>query len=354
MLVRIVALWLIGAPSSLLAQEAFNNGLPQESATTAQNNAESAWIDLRQHPSANSRPQSAPSWVEAVTMAPTVEINGASAKTVFRIRVAQPPGDYQVLFFRLFFDDKPDARPQLVAWNELGTQVLRSGELGSGVGLPTSDSVIIPMSGISTLDIEVPGDGKTIRGAYLDWMTSSEVVHPLNTEHRNIIPEPFSSLPPLHSPEQDLEHFGTVTATLASEAITIGSDAQHGATFQFGIEAQPLLALLTFEVASPRIDSPPEVYVNGEDVGPATLTLPELADPGYRGQMESLLKEMRFQYAGWLRAQKLIPVTNLKVGTNDVTILSGGATPTSAIRGTQIQLKYLWEKSDYLLQTPDY
>jgi hypothetical protein len=70
--------------------------------------------------------------------------------------------------------------------------------------------------------------------------------------------------------------------------------------------------------------------------------------------MESLLKEMRFQYTGWLRAQKLIPVSNLKVGTNDVTILSGSATPTSAIRGTQIQLKYLWEKSDYLLQTPDY
>ena len=255
------------------------------------------------------------------------------------------------MFFRLFFDDNANARPELVAWDESGSQVLRSGELGSGVGLPSSDSVMIPMNGISTLDIEVPGDGKTIRGAYLDWMTSSEVVHPLNAEHRDIIPEPFSSLPPLHSPEHDLEYFGTVTATLASEAIAIGSDTEHGAVFQFGIESQPLLALLTFEVASPRIDSPPEVYVNGEDVGAATLTLPELADPGYRGQMESLLKEMRFQYTGWLRAQKLIPVSNLKVGSNDVIILSGTATSTSAIRGTQVQLKYLWEKSDYLLQT---
>jgi hypothetical protein len=91
--------------------------------------------------------------------------------------------------------------------------------------------------------------------------------------------------------------------------------------------------------------------VNGEDVGAATLTLPELADPAYRGEMESLLKEMHFQYTGWLRGQKLIPVSNLKVGTNDVIILSGSATSTSAIRGTQVQLKYLWEKSDYLLQT---
>src|SRR5437667_3519027 len=174
MLVRIVALlWLIGAPSSLLAQEAFNNGLPQqESDTTAQNIAESAWIDFRQHPSANSRPQSAPSWVEAVSMGPTVEINGASAKTIFRIRIAHPPGDYHVLYFRLFFDDNSNARPELVAWDELGTQVLRSDELGSGVGLPTSDSVMIPMNGISVLDVEVPGDGKTLRGAYLAWMTT--------------------------------------------------------------------------------------------------------------------------------------------------------------------------------------
>src|SRR5262249_38586415 len=70
-------------------------------------------------------------------------------------------------------------------------------------------------------------------------------------------------------------------------------------------------------------------------------------------EIEPLLK-MHFQYTGWLRAQKLIPVNNLKVGTNNVIILSGAATPASAIRGTQMQLKYLWEKSDYLLQTDHY
>jgi hypothetical protein len=131
----------------------------------------------------------------------------------------------------------------------------------------------------------------------------------------------------------------------------MGPDVEHGATFQFGIESAPLLALLTFEVASPRVDAPPEIYVNGEDVGAATVTLPDLADPGYRGEMESLVKGMHFQYTGWLRAQKVIPVTNLKVGTNDVMILNGPGTSASAIRGTQVQLKYLWEKSDYLLKT---
>src|SRR5437588_2841390 len=350
MVARIVALiCFVGATSSVIAQEAFNNGLQQnDEGASAQAAAENAWIDLRQRPSAGSRPQSAPSWVEAVSMTSTTGTDGRP-RSVFRIRVSRPSADYQIMFFRIFFDDKADARPEIVAWDELGSQVLRSGELGSGIGLPSSDSVMIPMNGISTLDIEVPGDGRTVRAAYMDWMTSSEVVHPANAEHRDVIPEPFSSLPPLHSPEQDLEHFGTVTATLASEPIAIGPDAQHSAAFQFGIEEQPPLALLTFEVASPRIDSPPEVYVNGEDVGAATLMLPELADPGYRGEAGPLLK-MHFEYTGWLRAQKLIPVSNLKVGTNDVIILSGAASSTSAIRGTQVQLKYRWEKFDYLLQ----
>lgn len=339
---------LIVATSSALAQQALTDELsPSQDAILGQATPESGWLDLRQNASATSRTQSAPSWVEAVSMVSAQASNGA-AKTVFRIRVAKPPGNYSILFFRLFFDDKAEVQPELTAWDESGTKVLRSGSLGSGIDLPTSESVMIPMGGMSAIDIEVPGDGKTVRGAYLDWMTSSEVVHPLNTERRDVIPEPFSSAPPLHSPTQDLEQFGTVTATLASETIQVGPSMQQGAAFQFGVEAQPLLALLTFEIASPRVDAPPEVYLNGEDIGPVTLTLPELADPGYRGEMESLVKQMRFHYTGWLRAQKIIPRGNLKVGTNIITILSGSA--TSAVRETQLQLKYLWDKSDYLLR----
>jgi hypothetical protein len=82
-----------------------------------------------------------------------------------------------------------------------------------------------------------------------------------------------------------------------------------------------------------------------------TLAIPDLADPGYRGESESMTTEMHFQYTGWLRAQKVLPVSNLKTGPNDILIIAGPGTPASAIRATQVQLKYLWEKSDYLLKT---
>jgi hypothetical protein len=219
------------------------------------------------------------------------------------------------------------------------------------MNLPSSDSVLIPMTGASAIDIEVPGDGKSIRAAYLDWMTISQVVHPANAEHRDIIPEPFSSVPALHPPPEDVENFGTVTATLSADPIRIDGETQESAAFQFPIEAQPLTALLTFEIANPSIDAPPEIYVNGQNVGPVSLTLPDLADPAYRGEMEALTPQMHFHYTGWLRAQKMVPATMLKVGANDLVVANAIGSGSSAIRATQIQLKYIWDKSDYLLRT---
>lgn len=352
MLPRVAALFLflLGA-SFVFAQDVFSPSLSPSTAKMPARSIESAWLDLRQIPSASSKPQSSPDWVEAVSIVPGEKNPGLPQKTVFRIRVTRPSSDSQMLFVRLFFDDNAEQKPQLIAWDESGSIVMQSGPLGAGIGLPTSESVMVPMVGVSTIDVEVAGDGTTIRGAYLDWMANAEVVHPMSADHRDLIPEPFSAMAPLHPAKQDTERFGTVTASLAEETIRIGPSVQQGASFQFGLETPPLIAVITFEVASPNIASPPVVYVNGENLGPASVTLPDLADPGYRGQTTSLLRGMRFQYTGWLRGQKLVPASNLRAGTNDVLIVSGEGTSASAIRATQIQLKYLWDKTDYLLET---
>ena len=196
MLARVVLAIFFAAVSRVCAQEALSDALPSPAHMIdmiMQPVPESAWLDLRQTAPRNSKTQNAPTWVEAITLLPAETIEGgATSKSVFRIRVTQPGPEYQVLFFRLFFDDKPNQQPELVAWDESGTHILRSGTLGVGMNLPSSDSVIIPMTGASAIDIEVPGDGKTIRGAYLDWMTSSQVVHAVNAEHRDVIPVPFS------------------------------------------------------------------------------------------------------------------------------------------------------------------
>jgi len=351
MIFRAVFAIFFAAVCRVCAQEALSDALPSPAEFIAQPFPDSAWLDLRQNAPRNSKPQNAPAWVEALTLLPAQATEGGgNSKSIFRIRVTQPGPDYQVLFFRLFFDDKPNQQPELIAWDESGTHILRSGTLGVGMNLPSSDSVLIPMAGASAIDIEVPGDGRTIRAAYLDWMTTSEVVHPVNAEHRDVIPEPFSSMPSLQVPPEDVENFGTVTATLSADPIRIDGQAQQSAAFQFPIEAQPLTALLTFEVANPSVDAPPEIYVNGQNIGPASLVLPDLADPGYRGEVEALTKEMHFHYTGWLRVQKIVPATMFKVGSNDLVIVNGVGSGSSAIRATQMQLKYIWDKSDYSLR----
>jgi hypothetical protein len=310
----------------------------------------SAWLDLRQTATTDSEGQTAPEWVTGIDMAAINGDNGAPSKTLFRIKLAHPAGDYTNLLFRLLFDDKKEAQPELIIRDDSGAEISRSGALGSGIDLPSSESVVIPMRGASSLDIEVPGDGKTVRAAYIDWMKNSEVVQPVSADNRHITTETFAALPPLAAPTEDIEKFGTVTATLSADTIGLGAQLEDGATFQFGVESQPLLALLTFEVATPRIDAPPEVYLNGQDIGPATLMLPELSDPGYRGEMEALVNQMHFHYTGWVRAQKIVPVAGLKAADNELIIANSSGTAGSAIRATQIQLKYLWEKSDYILR----
>jgi hypothetical protein len=339
-------------PGGAFAQVAFNpaGGQILKSSPSAEIAPESAWLDLRQNNAAHSKVQAAPGWVESVSFAPGKTEAGVTAKSIFRIRLTRPNDECQLLLFRLYFDDQPDKEPELIAWDESGSQLLHSGSLGQKTGLATSSTTVVPMIGVTAIDVEVPGDGRTVRGAYLDWMKTSQVMRPMHAEQQKLMADPFDSPPALQAEEDDKEIFGTVTAPLTTDTIPIGSSMGKGAAFQFGLESQPLLALLTFEVASPQIEAAPEVYVNGEDIGAANLVLPDLADPAYRGLSMSLLQTMQFQYTGWVRAQKIVPASILKAGTNDVIILAGAGTSASAIRETQIQLKYLWDKSDYLLE----
>src|SRR6266568_8881241 len=157
MLPRAAFAIFLAAVCRVSAQEALTDALPAPAAAIVHPLPSIAWLYLRQTKSLNSKSQEAPAWVEALTLLPGELTEGGSAsKSIFRIRVTQPGPDYKILFFRLFFDDKPNQQPELVAWDESGTQILRSGTLGTGTNLPSSDSVLIPMNGASAIDIEVP------------------------------------------------------------------------------------------------------------------------------------------------------------------------------------------------------
>ena len=199
MLFRFVALaFLSSRLTALRAQQRSAAGRfaqvlkPSQSAEAA---PDSAWLDLRQNNPAHSKVQAAPAWVESVTFAPGKARRTDPRKSVFRIRLTRPNEDCQILLFRLYFDDKPEQQPELIAWDESGTQLLRSGPLGQKTGLATSSTTIVPMIGVTAIDVEVPGDGRSVRGAYLDWMKSSQVMRPMHEEPQTSIPAPFAAAP---------------------------------------------------------------------------------------------------------------------------------------------------------------
>src|SRR5215468_11211806 len=108
MLRRIAFTLFFSAICRASGQEALSEALLFPADASAQPVPESAWVDLRQNVPGNSRTQSAPPWLEAVTLLPAPAGVDTLSKSVFRIRVTKPSPDHQVLLFRLFFEDKSD------------------------------------------------------------------------------------------------------------------------------------------------------------------------------------------------------------------------------------------------------
>ncbi len=305
-----------------------------------------AWLDLR---NTRAEIQSVPAWVEGLEYRGSRQ-TAAGARSVFRIRLTRPAAATDDLQIRLLFDDRPGQYgPEVIAWNELGQEVIRSGPLGQGLDLPSSDTVTFPMDGVNYLEIEAPGDGSQVRGAFLTWLAKTEIRQAADFPSGETVRQPFHILAPRRTSRDDAYLFGVVTAALQTDPITLKAPSAKTAAFQFELERQPLVAVLTYEALGGTIDAPPDVTVNGHSLGGSAFSLPDLADPAFQGVSQALDPQMAFRYTGWIRGQKVIPGSLLKGGLNNLTLLLSNGSESLAVRTVEIQLKYNWEKLDYLL-----
>src|SRR5262245_43699494 len=86
---------MIAAPPPMLAEPP---------PTVAEPLPSSAWLDLRQTTSRNSKTQDAPAWVEALTLLPAEPTEGSNASTsVLRIRVTHHGHAYENFYFSSLF-----------------------------------------------------------------------------------------------------------------------------------------------------------------------------------------------------------------------------------------------------------
>jgi hypothetical protein len=287
------------------------------------------------------QPKDLPIWIERVETQAIQADATQPLKTVYRIRFRHFPGLVDEVLLRVYFDDEAQEQPVVTGWSEIGTRVIDPVTLGQGLGLPSSQTLRIPMLGVDYVDIEVPGEGSIVRGALAVALRQTETKEALDFGGTAEVTDPFGNEAPTVTGSDDLLLFGRVKATLEPGVISMGTGADSGPIeFDFPLEQAPLIALLTFEILNADIAQPPELWVNGKDAGPVNVITTDLADPALTGAVEPAQADVVFHYGGWLKCQKVIPGSLFTSSSNQLLITTpAGATPV-ALRSVEVQLKY--------------
>lgn len=310
----------------------------------------SVWLDL----AALARPTppriGLPIWLESVEVQRFPAKADRAEQTSFRLRF-RPVGELnREIQLRVFFDDKPEARPKVTGWSETGALRYSSPVLGAGLNLPTSAVLTIPVKGINYLDITVAGRGSSIRGAFVSSLTTTEqrIARDFVSPQETV--DAFGNVPVIPPGRDDSYLYGRVRAALEAGPVKLEPGPVAGETvYDIQLESAPLMAVLTFEILNAEIAFPPEIIVNSRRMGPVSLHLPDLADPAFRGDVRPAEGAMRFHYTGWLRCHKLIPGGMLKAGLNRISFGLNNTLRPVAVRSVELQLKYPWQNLDYTL-----
>ena len=309
----------------------------------------SVWLDFPALASTSAKRAALPIWLESVQSETLPAAEGAAEKTLFRLRLRRVGALSNEIQLRLFFEDDPQASPVVTGWTETGIRQYQSPPLGAGVGLPTSEALMLPVAGLDYVDIEVPGNGRTLRGAFLTTLRKSEVRHSLDFDPATPVADAFNNAPTVSPSENDAYLYGRVKATLEAGVIKLAPAEQSQETLGFEIEAQPLIAVISFEILNADPAYPIQTSINGQTFTPVSPIFPDLADPGYSGTVRPLQRDMRFRYTGWVRAQQVVPGAALQAGLNNLTFRLNRHSEPVAIRSVEIQLKYNWTGLGYEL-----
>lgn len=308
-----------------------------------------AYLDFKSLATPGNRPPSFPIWLESVKADVKKKPDGTVTKTIYRFRFRKFPGINDTLMLRVFFDDEKDAQPLVSAWSEIGERVFVAKPLGQGIGLPSAETVTIPMAKVDYIEIETPGTGANVRGAFLSSLKAFETLGALDFDPPARLADPFQGPPPVQPRENDAYLFGRVKAALDYDVVKLSALDGRSTTVEFELATAPLLGVITFEILNAEVSHPPEIILNNHPLGVAVMPVPDLADPGFQGTVRPLERDMRFHYAGWLKCQKIVSGSTLQTGINRLTLQLGEPSGAVAVRSIEVQLKYNWDNLEYNL-----
>jgi hypothetical protein len=307
------------------------------------------WLDFPALSRPDAKDPALPIWFESFQMHSVPAADGEPPKTVFRVRLRRLPTLQSEMLMRVYFDDLPELEPVVTAWSETGREQFRSEPLGIGIGLPTNESVLIPLEGVDYIDLEVAGDGSNIRGAFTSSLKDVTIRQTIDLQPAADVADPFGNVPPIFTAESDQKFLGRVKATLDSGIVRLTPEDAPAGDWHFELTAEPLATLVTFEVLNADLTAPPVVVANDGDPAFVNIHWPDFADPAYRGEGRGAEPRMRFQYTGWLRAQAVLPAGTLTPGLNTITVSLSEGSGSIGVRNVELQLKQNWKHFDYIL-----
>jgi hypothetical protein len=312
----------------------------------------SIWLDFHALSAPNPPHIALPIWLESVRTEYSPAREGVSETTVYRLHFRRVGELNSTLQLRLLFIDESGASPSITGWTETGENRFQRGPLGAGLGLPTSETLTLPMERVDYIDIEVPGTGTNVGGVFLASLRKAEALHATDYAPPAEITDAFENLPQAAAKPDDYTLYGRVKAAIDPGTMKLTPNEAPTGSWEFELQSAPLTAVLTFEILNADTLAAPDLIVNNQPLGEVSIHQPDLADPAYIGLVRPLDQDMHFRYAGWLRCQKAIPGSALQPGLNKVVLQLHRESGPVAVRAVEIQLKYNSPTLEYTL-APD-
>ncbi len=250
-----------------------------------------------------------PSWMGGLPMAAP----GDRARLTYLL--TPPPG--RDLLLHIVFDDSGVADLRVEWWRE-GESVpdVVAADLAEGTGLHHQRALLIPaarLAGPGLLTLQAGTSRINARRIRFEWVSPvsvsavGEAVTPAAVDSTGRALTAADLAPGPRPVPADEWRGGVVRAALTASAEPLAPALE----IEFPLEKVPQLARMEAEFAGVLLDQEVWLIANNQEVGPFSLEVPSLNDPGYlAGNGQAPI------YAGWRRAAIHLPISMLQAGDN--------------------------------------
>lgn len=225
----------------------------------------------------------------------------------------------------------------VTAWTETGQQIFRSPSFGSATE-PVTETIRVSTEGANYIELELPKNGERLQSLCAGAMRFAQVLQSIDFSREPLFDAFGNAVSTVAPSQQDRLLWDRVQALLDAGPFTLSSEKEEAIEFQ--ISKQPEGALVTFEMRNAIADNPPLLSVNNAELPPASLTLPDLADPAWRTRPIPGTQSTLMRYGGWIRVQQFIPGYQLAPGVNRLNFGQPASSEAVEVRRVEIQLRY--------------